>query len=314
MKTRILLDTDLNTDCGDAGALALLHALADLGEADILGVGVSVSNPDAAKAVLAINEYYRRADVPLGQYQGEPPVELHGHAFVRAVAKMARSNLPPLPDTTALYRNMLAAQPDGSVTMVAIGFHNTLQRLLESPPDEISGQWGVALVSRKIQKLVVMGGQYPDSESITPLGGAEYNFWRVPRAAAYVSTHWPTPIAFAGFEVGEAILAGRLLQRQTPANNPVRVAYEVYEHPWGRSAWDETAIWYAVRGAEHGGVRYFDEVRGTNVVNPNSGGNVFSEGAGSHLYLKKTLPDEAYSKVFDELQVRLPRSQLVSHD
>src|SRR5690606_29052446 len=35
---RVIFDTDLGPDADDAGALALLHALADRGEAEILGV------------------------------------------------------------------------------------------------------------------------------------------------------------------------------------------------------------------------------------------------------------------------------------
>lgn len=308
-KPLILLDTDINTDCGDAGAIALLHALADLDEARIVAIGVSVSNPDSAYALLAINAYYGRADLPIGRYQGEPPIELHdGHAFVGAMREMCKASPPdPLPDTTELYRRAIAGEPDGSVTMVAIGFHNTLQRLLESGPDAISPLRGEDLVRAKVRKLVVMGGQYPDSSSIDfPCNGSEYNFWRAPVAAACVCKHWPTPIVFTGFEVGESILAGRTLVEQTPPENPVRAAYEVSNRQKGRSAWDETAIWYAVRGAVHNGTRYFEEVRGVNQVNAGSGANVFLEGEGPHIYLKKTLPDEDYSRAFDELQGRAP--------
>jgi hypothetical protein len=38
---RIILDTDMSGDCDDAGALALLHALADQGECEILATVVS---------------------------------------------------------------------------------------------------------------------------------------------------------------------------------------------------------------------------------------------------------------------------------
>jgi len=307
-KPLIVLDTDLNTDVGDVGALALLHSLADLNEADIIGIGISVSNPDTPYALMAINEYYGRAALPIGRYQGEPQIELNdGNPFVRALRDMCISPLPdPLPDTTELYRKAIAGSPDGSVTMVAIGFHNTLQRLLESPPDKISPFGGFELVRAKVSKLVVMGGQYPDSSSILFFHkGSEYNFWRAPVAAACVCSKWPTPIVFTGYELGENLRGGRTITN-TPPENPVRVAYEVYNHPGGRHAWDETAIWYAVRGAQHDGVRYFEEVRGTNTVSLKDGANVFVEGQGSHIYLRKTLPDEEYSRILDDLQTRPP--------
>jgi hypothetical protein len=64
----IILDTDMLTDCDDAGALALLHALADNGEARILGVvlnGQDVHGKHGA-VVSAINHYYGRGDLPIG--------------------------------------------------------------------------------------------------------------------------------------------------------------------------------------------------------------------------------------------------------
>jgi inosine-uridine nucleoside N-ribohydrolase len=306
---RLLLDTDCNTDCGDAGALAVLHALADAGEVEILGIGVCVSNPDVPAAIHAINAYYGRAEVPLGRYTGKPPVEPTGHAFVTALRNMEPSyRTDTVPDTTPFYRQVLAAQPDASVTFTAIGFLNTLQRLLESLPDEHAPLQGRDLVRTKVNQLIVMGGQYPDSASITPLGGAEYNFYKAPVAAARVCAEWPTPIVFTGFEVGAPIIAGHLLVTRTPADNPVRVAYERYGHPDGRSAWDETAIFYAVRGAHYDGVNFFEKVRGINTVNPATGYNKFQPGSGSHVYLRKSLPDEQYAAVFDELQIRAPGS------
>ena len=35
---RIIYDTDLGGDCDDAGTLAMLHRLCDLGEAELLAV------------------------------------------------------------------------------------------------------------------------------------------------------------------------------------------------------------------------------------------------------------------------------------
>jgi len=56
-KTKIIFDTDIDTDCDDAGALAVLHALADNGEAEILATVVSTRYPYSAPCVEAINRY-----------------------------------------------------------------------------------------------------------------------------------------------------------------------------------------------------------------------------------------------------------------
>src|SRR5690606_39007786 len=69
--SRILLDTDIAKDVDDVGALATLHALADLGEAEILAILVSCANPHSAPCASAINEWYGRGDIPLGVVKGK---------------------------------------------------------------------------------------------------------------------------------------------------------------------------------------------------------------------------------------------------
>ena len=56
----VLLDTDLGPDADDAGALAVLHALADRGEAEILGVACGTTSPWCAPAADAINTSIER--------------------------------------------------------------------------------------------------------------------------------------------------------------------------------------------------------------------------------------------------------------
>jgi purine nucleosidase len=223
---------------------------------------------------------------------------------LRAIAK---KQVASFPSTTKLYRQLLANQPDNSVTFAAIGFMNTLHQLLLSEPDECSEVNGLELIRTKVKQLVVMGGQYPNSESITYYGGAEYNFHRAPASAAYVCENCPTSLVFSGFEVGDKIIACRSLVSHTPEHNPVRKAYELDGFPQGRSAWDETVVFYAVHGPSYQGVRYFEEARGTNIINEQTGANEFREGYGSRFYLKKLLHDEAYAKLFDELQTRPPK-------
>ena len=63
---RVIFDTDLGADVDDAGAVAVLHALADLGEAEILAMGLSVKHPWSAPCLDALNTYYGRPDIPIG--------------------------------------------------------------------------------------------------------------------------------------------------------------------------------------------------------------------------------------------------------
>src|SRR5437763_4578522 len=77
---KIILDTDMETDCDDAGALAVLHALADNGECEILATVVSVRDPNSAATVDAINAYRGRAKLPLGMVKGAGVLEKSSYA------------------------------------------------------------------------------------------------------------------------------------------------------------------------------------------------------------------------------------------
>jgi hypothetical protein len=67
---RIVFDTDMDTDCDDAGALALLHAMADAGEAEILATLVSSHYRYSVPCTAAINAYYGRPGLPVGSPKG----------------------------------------------------------------------------------------------------------------------------------------------------------------------------------------------------------------------------------------------------
>src|SRR5947209_8178268 len=67
---KVLFDTDMDSDCDDAGALAILHALADAGEAEVLATMVSSLHPYSVPCVAAINRYYGRPDLPIGCPKG----------------------------------------------------------------------------------------------------------------------------------------------------------------------------------------------------------------------------------------------------
>ena len=67
-QTKVILDTDIGSDCDDAGAIAVLHKLADKGEVEILGIIYSSGKNKYGIGVCdAINTYYGRGDLLLGQ-------------------------------------------------------------------------------------------------------------------------------------------------------------------------------------------------------------------------------------------------------
>lgn len=255
---KVIFDTDLAEDVDDAGALAVLHALADRGEAEILATMISSRNEWVGPCLDAINTYYGRPDLPIGYgrslqfgYPGnaesgkETPsnyAELVGKSFPHDLQKSSDA-----PAAERLYRQVLAAQPDQSVVIITVGFLSNLKSLLDTLPDEISPLSGEALVKQKVSQWVCMGGKFPDG--LFPDGGSEYNVNYDTAASVRAINDWPTPIVFSGFEIGNRIKTGRRLGQVSPSN-PVRACYQYYNGLRDRESWDHTAVLFAVRGAQ----------------------------------------------------------------
>ena len=267
---RIIVDTDMMTDCDDCLALGLLHRLADRDEADILGVMVSSKHPESALAVDRINTYYQRSDLPLGR-----PISGSGFYSDKScfIGKLS-TEFPgrfgiadEIPDAVSLCRGILAQQPDRSVSFVTIGYMSNLSDLLKSEPDDISDLSGMELVHRKITEWVCMGGNFPVDD-------AEHNvnFSRDPQAALHAISRWPAKTVFVGREIGHRIFTGNFLKQFDDAN-PVKRAYQLHRSRLGPDAnWDHhtadpCTILYAVRGAgnywtlcENGGVELREDL------------------------------------------------------
>jgi hypothetical protein len=314
----IILDTDLGPDADDAGAVAMLHALADQDQIRLLGMACNTTCRWVAPCLAAINTYYGRADLPIGTlmgpgHSGTKP-DWNGTVFNQFIAETYPH---PLRDgreveaATVLYRRLLAAAEDRSVVIVSIGSLTNLRDLLFSAPDEWSPRAGASLAGQKVRFLVVMGGAYPR-------GCRECNFeYDVPATQAVVSG-WPRPIVFCGFEVGETILTGPRLFHETPPDNPVRVAYQRWDQHFV-SRWapefdtesaifphcshDQAAALFAVTGP---GELWGLEVRGTQHVF-DDGSNEWRPGtSGNHACLLKAAPGELIAQTIEELMVAPP--------
>ena len=67
----VILDTDISTDVDDVGAVAVLHSLADRGEARILGMMISSGDPWSASCLSALNTFFNRPHIPIGVVKGK---------------------------------------------------------------------------------------------------------------------------------------------------------------------------------------------------------------------------------------------------
>jgi hypothetical protein len=298
----IIFDTDMTGDIDDVGALAVLNKLTNLGEAKMLACVTNNGVPEKAigGTIKAVNTYYGNGDVPIGTYHGTTFANM-GSPYDGKVRDEFAKNEPPddqLPSALKIYRSILAAQPDGSVTVVSVGFLVNLEELLKSPADADSPLSGMDLVKKKVKQLVVMGGAYPN--------GGEWNFCgnnpEVGGASSYVVENWPTPQLFSGFEIGQAITTG-IKVKDCPATDPVRRAYELFNQFQGRSSWDLTAVLAAVREPH----LYWDiKENGYNKVTPD-GKNTWSPTPNrGHSYLVTRVPQMDIGAILDNLMTLPP--------
>src|SRR5580698_7640820 len=81
----VILDTDMGSDVDDVGAVAVLHALANRGEARILAMGVSIKNEWTPLCLDALNAYFHRPEIPLGVVKG--PALRDSSKYARLIAQ-----------------------------------------------------------------------------------------------------------------------------------------------------------------------------------------------------------------------------------
>ena len=173
--------------------------MADKGDAEILACVVNGHDADKASvaAVNAINMYYGRGNVPIGAYQGSHGNPSHSPSTRPSCATnfhTRRRWTTSAPTALSVYRPALAAAPDGGVVIISVGFLMNLSDLVDSKADDVSPLAGLELVGKKVKRLVVMGGQFPNPKQFK-----EWNFsaGNVGIDAQHVVENWPTPILFS---------------------------------------------------------------------------------------------------------------------
>lgn len=290
---KIILDTDISSDVDDVAAVAVVHALADEGKADILAMVISSGNPWSPSCLDALNTWYGRPDVPIGVVR-RAKMNLPSK-YARAIASNYPHDLKcraDALDATRLYRRILENQADKSVVIISIGYLTNLNDLLFSDADDISSLAGRALVEKKVKTLVCMGGQYPS--------GREWNFYQDAISARSVILKWPGPIVFCGFEMGADVLTGFGLRKMS--GNPLHLAYQVYNGLKNRPSWDQIAVLAAVLGTDNNFWRL--EKGGCNQISAD-GANYWVRGAPhNQAYLVKTVPPVEIARQIEAVMIK----------
>jgi len=286
----IIFDTDMGPDYDDVGALAILHAMADNGECNILAT-ISSNKHDLTVPVLSVmNTYFNRPNIPVGIVRGNGvnlPCRQKWDSLIVADYPHAIKTGGEDYDALKLYRKILAAQPDKSVTIVTVGFLTNMANLIQSKPDEFSSLNGKELVKRKVKLLVSMAACFNNE-----MGDfKEFNLMKDAASSKIAYDNWPTPIIFSGFEIGAKIHTGLPITKSDIKNSPVKDVFARSipldkNDANGRMSWDETAALVAVRGYK----KYFDVAKGKIIVNEDGSNNWNKNGTrDKYLVLKMSV-------------------------
>ena len=298
----IILDTDSGSSTDDLFALEMLYRYQEQNRSRLLGVVVDREGEDYAACADVMNTYYGHGDIPIGLIRDgikNPKVWIDYKAlpthtgqdgnpmFRRTVADYSQ-----LPDGWQLYRSLLAAQPDHSVSIVSTGFVTCLAQLMASGADGYSSLSGVELVRRKVKCIYLQGGVFGDAEE------PDYNFAQSISFAQTFFSLWPQEVGmvFSPMEVGQDV---DYTPEQVIADidwtdaHPIKQVYMNYNCDTGQRMWDVMSAIHAVEGdsqfalSPRGTVRFTDKAE--TIFTPTVTGNVCYQQPGSEAWAAQML-------------------------
>lgn len=298
----IIFDSDMGPDYDDVGAIAMLHAFADSGYANILATVASTKYEGVAAVFDVFNTYFKRSDVLIGVPKGKA-LELKDFQHWTDTLQLKYPHRiiknEEVPDATEVYRKVLASQPDKSVTIVTVGFLTNLASLLQSLPDEYSSLSGKELIKQKVKQLVCMAGRFP--------AGSEFNVNRDAAASQQVFNNWETPVILSGFEIGNKVRTGLpLINNGAIKNSPVKDVFKISipldkQDSLGRMSWDETAVLVAIKGYKP----WYNLENGKMIV-ANDGSNTWVKEPFVHSYLIEAVPPKIVEDIINKLIMHQP--------
>lgn len=299
----VIIDTAMSTDVGSPPVFPVVGALAQQGKAKLLASICDTSDPYCAPLAAIMDAWwgYSTSTVPVGAYQGSAFPGISSRYTQQAVNLFGisgdtRANYP---SALTVYRQALADAADNSVVIIYAGYLQNLKDLLQSPADGISSLTGLQLVTQKVRRLVVMGGEYPS--------GSEHNFnlnSTAASSAAYVMDNWPSEIVVDGYTFGATVFTRPSASRNT-TTDPLAEIWSLnpggYLNAQGeRESWDLLNAQYAIEGLS---TNYTAAgISGINTVNPTTGANSWaSPGLGNVTYLGKAISDASFESMLNTI-------------
>lgn len=261
----VLFDLNIDGDCTNLGSLAVLHRLADMGEANILATTACFNSPLATGCIKAINRFYGRETLPVGILHCQGPT--HPTPFMEPVNRKFCPDFPEgedAPDTVAVMRRVLSVQPDDSVTFVVSGCFASASALLQSPADDISPLNGQELAERKIRRVVVMAGSFDTlGDNVFPENNVAV---QIP-AAKYFTDNWKKELVLSGYEIGIRTISLKEFRDNGPDENPLKMMYVINDNGGfaeGNPSWDHTAVLEGVRAGKYFSYHKFGKINVTD--------------------------------------------------
>ena len=253
----VIFDTDIGSSADDLFALEMLYRYEEQGRCRLLGVVVDREGESCAACADVMNTYFGHGNLPIGLVRNgikNPAVwidygNLPNHTNPDGSLMFAHtvSDYSTLPDGWQLYRRLLAAQPDHSVSIVSIGFVTCLAQLLQSGADEYSPLTGVELVRQKVKCLYLMAGIFDVADE------PDFNFSQGMDFAQALFDLWPQDVdmVFSPMEVGQQV---EYIPEQVIADidwtdrHPIKQVYMTYNCNTGQKMWDPMTVIQAVEG------------------------------------------------------------------
>ncbi|MBQ7634139.1 MAG: nucleoside hydrolase [Bacteroidaceae bacterium] len=269
----VIYDTDIGSSTDDLFALEMLYRYEEEGRCKLLGVVVDREGEDCAAVADVMNTYFGHANVPIGLVRkgiSNPPVWIDYKALPtyttddeQPMFHRTVRDYSTLPEGFILYRQLLAAQPDHSVSICSVGFVTALADLLTSEGDDISPLSGVELVKHKVKCLYIMGGVF--GESVEP----DFNFAQGITFAQTFFSLWPeeVDVVFSPMEVGQEVeYKPEQVVSDIPWTDihPIKQVYMTCNCNTGQKMWDPMVIIHAVEGD----ASFYLSERGTVTLTP----------------------------------------------
>jgi inosine-uridine nucleoside N-ribohydrolase len=274
-------------------ALAVIHALQSRGECQLLAITTTKDSPHVAPMIDVLNTFYGRPEIPIavvkngrakedGKYNRQVLELKDEDGKPRYPRTLTPEDSAKLPDALPFLRKLLAAEPDGSVVLVQVGFFTNFARLLDTPADDISPLTGKELIAKKVKFLSLMAGAFDPQYR----QHKEYNVVIDIPSAKKLVTEWPTEMIFNGFEIGDRIQHPAASMKEDynyVKYHPLKDAYQFYRGlDNSQPTFDLASILYAVRPNRG----YFDlSPRGTVTVADDGITTFTPSDTGKHRYM-----------------------------